>query len=220
MLGNQKYIKPYIGAKYEHGLYGVKIMVVGASHYCYGEPNSPICKKCTSDLGWRDIDDCPRGKICNFTIDEVDSYLNGEINTAYSLFFQLLAGESNYTRQDIWEHIIFFNFIQAILPSPKTPKETDNSCLYEKSKVNFENIVIEHKPDLIIIWGDPIGNYILGKYAKKGNPLQEVSISKHTCWIRKIYHPSSFDFKNESWNTINDAINYAKNMTKNECKSI
>lgn len=142
------FFKPRKGIHYNEGLVNsIKIMVLGASHYCkYNEEsdkfNCPNWADCTS-LENRDSSKyntcCPWNqkllkegiikeivKLEDSTIFEVENFLDGDSDyPAYINFTNFMLDYiGNNNPSDFWNHVLFYNYVQFFSPTEETPELT------------------------------------------------------------------------------------------------
>lgn len=137
---------PYVGKKYENGFKGVKLLILGESHYC-----GDGCEICGKKSG----KDCP-----DFTTVVLDRYLNykqgngpheGWMNT-FTRFTNILFGKriDNKTLVNFWDYVMFYNYVQS---STKGPRISPSKQQFEESEDAFTEVLRKYIPDLILVWG-------------------------------------------------------------------
>ena len=137
------YLQPWIGADYEYGINGHKVLVLGASHYAQSEEWNP-----------------------EFTIQMVrDYYLNMEVERepwmrTYTKFERALAGyEVPITeRNALWDKFMFWNFIQEPMNGPNKSQPSDDAIY--RGQDAFLEILSTYQPDRIIVWGDGLYGWL------------------------------------------------------------
>lgn len=196
---NKRFFKPYEGERYEEGINGKKVLVLGASFYC--DKDCKYRANCTDPVN---RDSSSFDEICPEYNNDPNNRLklsnepsNVEGNQrAYNNFQKLIKDATGV--EDMWESIAFTNYVQFFLPSYKTLK----SYLTRRDKEAFDDTLIELKPDVVISWGvvtlDAIrkNNPYLVDYEKL--PETEWYISHiemkevgHPITLLSVYHPSS-----------------------------
>lgn len=200
---------PYIGNKYENGLTlkengtieagteenkGLKVMVLGESHYCGDE-----CAECGL------ASTCEKEGCRNFTLNVLTYYLNyleGKeefepwMNT-FTKFGKALTGKDERSI-DIWESVIFYNYVQRAMNASRiSPSYKD----FENSENAFFEVLEKYQPDIIICWGKRLYDNLPGTNGKEGDDLKikdeyfETWIYRETIKVLPIYHPSAgFDW--------------------------
>ena len=198
--------KPVIGSSYaERGnvLGGVRLCVVGMSHYCQFRWK---CNSCGTGT-------CPFNENVegNFTKEKTirpylnyllhkgphDCYMNG-----FTSFARSIMGRNGF-EYDFWQSIAFFNFTQiAMLNSEHQP---DKEELELSRTIFFELLsLINPFPEYVIMWGKafdeaPEENWI---WIDKKKKIGEYIIpNKGHVKVLGIHHPSC-GFKKDHWGPI------------------
>lgn len=203
---------PYVGSNYENGLLlsedgtivpgteqrkGLRTMVLGECHYCGEE-----CAECGL------ASTCKKEECKTFTQGVLDyylDYLKGKdefepwMNT-FTKFGKALTGKDERSTE-IWESVIFYNYVQRAVNAARTSPSPEDFILSEDA---FFEILETYKPDLIICWGKRLYNKLPNKGAK-GEEIETEDEFIDT-WIYSIndiqkslvlpiYHPSTgFDW--------------------------
>jgi hypothetical protein len=151
------FFKPFIGDKYQEGINGKKILVVGASFYC----NHTKCiffTKCTDD----EIKDsspfdakCPQYVKEKKLLRNEPSYCIEDAPRTYKIFasyISQLIGCESY--EEAWSHFAFTNYVQFFLPCKNESfRETRMTDLSERDFHAFNETLMELQPDIVVIWG-------------------------------------------------------------------
>ena len=204
--------EPYVGEKYKSStLFGVRVMVVGASHYC-GEFDKqtgcvPECK-CFGNLIARYRDRSKKireqyfGTGCQlFTKNVVERYLYGDSSNGdggwkrtYTKFLKSLFKNREARTDDcrkVVSHLVFMEYLQGAEGQNASEKDDEafmDDRHYEALKENIET----YYPDVVIFWGDRVWAQIVKRC--KGTQLSsaryEVLIGGHKVQFMKIAHPS------------------------------
>ena len=202
---------PYVGNKYESGLRlkedgtieagteenkGLKVMVLGESHYCGDE-----CAECGL------ASTCKQNLCRKFTQDVITyylDYLNGKEGVefepwmnSFTKFGKALTGKDERSI-DIWNSVIFYNYVQRAMNASRiSPSYKD----FENSKDAFFEVLEKYQPDIIICWGKRLYDNLPGTDGKEGDDLEieeeyiETWIYRGTIKVLTIYHPSAgFDW--------------------------
>lgn len=202
-LMKKAFFRPYIGKGFENPsnniFGGLKILVLGHNHYCNTLFNIRKDNK-VARCGYL----CPGyAEKCNdFTnniVEQFMSYCQGNtgfdwfMNT-YSKFANALSGY-NYSPQDVWNNIAFFNYCQSAVSFDAEQPET---MVYDESKEDFLNFLINCKPDIILCWGyekvymnTPSDNWT----APNGGQLGFYTIGDKKIPMFHILHPSYKGFR-------------------------
>lgn len=135
-----RFFFPHIGDKYNEGINGKKILVIGASFYC---PN----RNCTFFKGCTDVtkkDSSHYDKLCpvytskgKFLHDEPSYAIEDApiIYRRFEAFISKFTKTSNY--EDTWSHLAFTNYVQFFLPAEKRFRETLASDLSARDFISF-----------------------------------------------------------------------------------
>lgn len=202
---------PHVGKNYEtEGFMGVKLLILGESHYCSERKKCEVC-----GIG-SNRHDCN-----NFTIKVIDegflAYKKGQgeferwMNTFTRFTNVVLDNQADAeTLVDFWDSVIFYNYVQS---STVGPRISPTSQQFVESEEAFFEVLEKYKPDLIIVWGnrlwDNLGN---GRWAEE-NILDDVNhrfyyykISSKEIPAFHVYHPSTKQFNYYSTKLIKEAI--------------
>lgn len=187
-MENDFFFPPYEGDKYadaDNFFNGKKVLVVGHALYCTGKDKETGLPNYDSEHGCGlkcrtflcPLGSCPN-KNLSWTEDVVRAYINfqktkftdkslisGEIESkpTYTKFAKLFLKYTDYSPTNfikIWRSLIFYNFSQTA--SPTTEGKLQN---YDDAKLTFLRFLnylqkSNSLPDLMIVWGDYIPNYL------------------------------------------------------------
>lgn len=188
---------------YKIGIKGKRILVVGASHYCKQTVQCPYFEKCTN----RELKDSSEyNKLCPFcdidlshsTIETIEYFIGGEENRSYRNFSDFMISIMKLAENDtdLWEHIAFMNYVQFILGGDGDI-DTNPSDISARDYSAFEEVVNKLHPDLIIVWGTPVGNelkkYRVNRIEVPGanrDYIFDLDIGGKTYLVINSYHPS------------------------------
>ena len=209
---------PYVGNKYENGLIlnedgtiesgktkgeGLKVLVLGESHYCGEE-----CENCGIASA------CAENRCKEFTKNVVTYYLDYLNNktefepwmNTFTKFGKTLTGKDERSK-DIWESVIFYNYIQRAMNAARTRPDSDD---FKKSEDAFFDILQKYRPNIIICWGNRLFDNLPSKNGDYGEIIT-IGERKHYTWyyqlkelkvnLLSIYHPS-VGFNWEFWNKV------------------
>lgn len=189
---------PWVGENYSTGgIFSKKILVLGESHYCPKELSAQ--GRCAGG--------CFRKNMLtgcfSQTIDNVDAAVNYYKGCPYQQTFlcfeRAVMGRvlSEEERKEFWNSVMFYNYVQFALPAARTAPSSEQMQTSEEA---FREILENHQPDYIIVWGKRLykalpdwGGYeeklILdnGDYA----PIWHYSINGKDIPAIRVYHPSS-----------------------------
>lgn len=182
---------PWVGADYfSGGLFGIRIMVLGESHYC-GE----LCKGCETDF---------KSRCSGFTTNVVRAYLDtanereGWMST-YLKFERSLVNHETVPAESsgIWNSLLFYNFLQLAMQGPR---QAGTAQQYRDAAQPFFEVLDKYQPDLLIVWGKRLWGNLPGERWKDGeeknvdgrdvdNGYYMLSGGK-TVRVVCVYHPS------------------------------
>lgn len=157
MMNKERFFKPFVGNKYQEGINGKKILVVGASFYC-NHRECQYFKKCTNakrkDSKLYD-DCCPEYQKFGKHLHDEPTYCILDAPQTYKNFVECiskLCGCNTY--EESWSRLAFTNYVQFFLPSTGSSfRETRLSDLSERDFKAFNETLVELQPDIVIIWG-------------------------------------------------------------------
>lgn len=128
---------PFIGEKYYNSHYGIRIMVIGESHY--GDASD---------------------QKNDFTRHVVNEYAFKPGLAFFSKLTNLLRGSINYPtkeeREEAWQHISFYNYIQEFVG--EEARIVPSREMWEAANEPFIEVVQTLKPDLILVLGTRLWN--------------------------------------------------------------
>lgn len=194
---------------------GKKVLVLGHSHYCKYK-DGPCFERCTSSVcGCREWKlNCPhmeeiqeffpyewkeKGLALN-TKTEIRNYLKGNYQITYEKFSKFMCQYFNLSKEEFWNKIAFYNYVQYFLPYDGTEKSRNGAdkewiTKDEENDLAFEEMLTElpDLPDVIIAWGK-VGNHLYDKYRTDGEPekykyLFQVKLQNKIIWVLNCHHP-------------------------------
>ena len=189
--------RPHIGQNYsEKGFRGKQILVLGESHYCRKELAEngrcfPLCKIDNMH------DDCH-----SQTEDVVDGviycYDGSKYQQTFLCFERAVFGRvlSQNEREEFWEGVIFYNYLQFSQPRPRCPVSHE---YWEQSERAFRQLLESYLPDCIIAWGvrlynempDWNGVHSLLTIDGDSTDIWTYTIKEKPIPMLKIHHPST-----------------------------
>ena len=195
--------KPWVGKKYHSSGYnGKKILVLGESHYCSEELKKggrcyPKCRiECMNDVCFTQTQDV--------VSDYIDEYRGDKYQQTFLCFERAVFGKeiSGTEREDFWNSIIFYNYIQF---AQSTPRSNLRDETFNTSEEAFKEILKEYKPDCIIVWGCRLysllpswgGKDCVLKVDNDSTDIFIYNIEGKNIPAMKVYHPSYP--KGKSW---------------------
>ena len=158
------FFKPWVGKYYfRKELFPKKIMVLGESHYC--------ASGC-SDCGIAN----QHPECSNFTKNVIGWYLDhsvereGWMNT-YLKFERSLIGRETTIEDSyqIWHSLVFYNYLQIAMHGPR--KSGTNTEYYDASTTFYETLK-NNRPDILIVWGVRLLNYLPNIGWKEGAQIE------------------------------------------------
>lgn len=200
---------PWVGKDYENGgTFGKRILVLGESHYNCNEG-------CTREQ-------CENALDCNkhFTSDVVKGHLYPELldkendnkwRNTYTKFERSLIGEwtDEEGREEVWESIAFYNFLQYAVQGPRQAGEDDS---YAKAVEAFFEVLNALKPELLIVWGQRLWDSLPGDSRwEAGSPITIDGYEVQNGFYKlndgssvrafPVYHPSA-GYSWEYWHKV------------------
>ena len=207
---------PRIGKNYtDKGYNGLKILILGESHYCGEREKCEICGVFSN-----------RKDCNNFTVNVIENnflaYKKGQVEfedwmRTFSRFTNIFIGTQVETETliEFWDSVIFYNYVQS---STTGPRIAPTHQQFEESEKAFYEVLNKYTPDLIIVWGnrlwDELGNgrwgndYILGD---KNQRFYYFKVNEIEIPAFKIYHPSTSKFNYDTVKYLHEAINLVRN---------
>lgn len=225
---NEPFFKPRVGAKYEQGYRGAKVLVLGASHYC-GTTDCLFFKECTRDeAGTRKHDaECPdyAPDFClhDAPAVELGNYISNPTSGDYKTYnnftrwlYQRKPGDPALTprqKRAKWEHLAFCNLFQYFVPEILTPQiQIPNIRERIEAIIN----ILPAQPDVIVLWGavlsENLFNHVPHRPCKLGYNNYIVVLCRRDTIFHIVDHPSSPAFKNNDIRYFHNAIIEAKRL--------
>lgn len=152
-----RFFNPFIGEKYQEGIKGKRVMVVGASFYC-NHSELDCFRECTN-VNVKDSSKfdylCPVYKGDSKNLHDEPSYsIKNPLRTYtnFASYMQKVIGCERY--EDVWDYLAFTNYVQFFLPSINGRfRETRISDLSERDFNAFNETLVELEPHIVVIWG-------------------------------------------------------------------
>lgn len=187
--------RPHIGQNYSSkGFKGKRILVLGESHYCTKEleENGRCFPQCKTENML---------EVCNSQTEDVVrdliySYSGHEYELTFTCFERSVLGKvpTQREREEFWEGVIFYNYLQFCLPGNRCPVPDD---YWAQSELAFYQLLETYLPDYIISWG-----VRLYKHLPKGvdslltidgdsTDVRTYTIREKLIPMLKIYHPAA-----------------------------
>lgn len=179
---HRRLFNPFVGTRYQEGIRGKKILVLGASFYC-NHADCMYYKQCTNV---EQKDSSPYEAICPIYVkaekrlSNEPAYCVEERPYTYQLFSEALQKFTlTDSYEDTWSRLAFTNYIQFFLPGATDKfRETRFSDISQRDFEVFIETVDELRPDIVIVWGCVINSSL-----KENNPyLVSLEELKETEW--------------------------------------
>ena len=198
--------KPWVGKNYQStGYKGKRILVLGESHYCIKDLEQggrcfPYCKKENMH------NDC-FSKTQDVMKEFVYEYNGAKYLQTFLCFERSVLGKelSQQEREDFWQSVIFYNYIQFSQSGARTAPQPEQ---WAKSELAFKELLEEYMPDYIIVWGARLYGGLPG-WDGEESILQVNENAKTKVWTYnikgkripaiKVHHPSAPTGKNWSY---------------------
>ena len=199
MRNGKIFFRPRIGKHYEEGWQGVRTMIVGVHLLC--ELNCVHKSKCCSMQGVKQMDClCPeyeryKGtefesyyRLSNCNSIELDSYIENEAKSpSFSMLTSFLLQEKGFvamdSRQELWDHLGFYNYFQHFQPDADTPSPDGNPQLFRDGLGAFREMLTKHKPQTIVVYSQQLAAFLrsqriegLSFYRKEETPILDIFI--------------------------------------------
>ncbi len=199
------FFKPYEPPKYQEGIKGIKILVLGASFYCSNQKCDHF-KECTNETKMNSIsfnDKCSDYIKNNYKLDQmpkieiegyrethhIKSYAAFTLFMDYFLYKYKFIEEENF---DLWDFVAFTNYVQFVLPHYETKSHNIIPKKYNKA---LESIITEKQPNIVICWGGTI-NRPLWEHDKQDKENTELLKNSEYYRFRWIVNDQTIEFIN------------------------
>lgn len=181
MAKNAAFYAPWVGSRYREGFDGVRVLIVGDSHYACGEPGE------TSKENW--TTECVRYWVVNQK-EPTPPFWRKLTETVRAA----LAPEM--TEPDIWERLAFYNFIPRLMgSSSERPTRQDYADANDAFPQMYERLPAP--PTVILVatlrcWDNMPPHEEDALYVSmKMNPCRQNAYAFRESWAAGIPHPSS-----------------------------
>lgn len=182
---------PAIGKNYANGgIFGLRIMVLGESHYSSDDNDQYITQRV------------------------LYQYLNQENREKWMKTFlkfeRSLVGRktSPDDSHEIWNSVVFYNYLQVLMSGPR---EAGTIQQYKDASRAFFEVLEYCKPDVLIVWGKRLWRHLPWEKWTEGNPLIINGYADdngiytlddgHQIKVISVYHPSAaYDWT--YWNRV------------------
>ncbi len=219
---NNRFFKPYIGKKYNVGINGKRVLVIGASFYCSSK-NCPFFNDCT-DVVKKDSSKydniCPVYSKEKLLLSEEPWHTVGNEYRTYKVFANFIGHFiKNNDYHEIWEHLAFTNYVQFFV----RPVTTHKKYLSERDFNAFIETLSELKPNIVISWGTVFLNdirrnnpYVIDNDLLEQNEyyichMRSIPEVPHDITLVSGYHPSSIRYWYNDLEKLKKYFNLALN---------
>lgn len=200
------FFDPWIGRKYQQGINGKRIWILGHVHVCGG------CEECGTKSSQDECSQFTNRVITDYLTWKKDRIFPDDYHwqLTYESFEKAFNGKYLDEKEsfDFWDSIMFSNFVQSTVPEWDALPSQEQ---YDNSQLAFWEILKEYNPDLIIVWGNPAFYNTPGENCREIESLYYDNISAprwvyelngHETTMIKIHHPSCFF----SWRKYHEII--------------
>lgn len=126
--------QPWIGERYaEAELYGLRILLLGESHYGKGDEDSAFTRRVVKKWGQE-----KRHRF--FTITARFILRQGQGNRL-----------SSAQRREFWDKVAFYNYVQEIVGKKARIRPTRE--MWKRSEQSYYKVLHDLKPDLVVVLG-------------------------------------------------------------------
>ncbi|WP_370621706.1 hypothetical protein NMD10_27700 (plasmid) [Citrobacter portucalensis] len=123
---------PWVGERYHSSRYGVRVLVLGESHYGVQEDYTP-----------------------DFTRDVVNGHAFQSGFRFFTMITTLLRGSPGCAdeeeRREAWQHVAFYNYVQEFVGDAGRIRPT--RAMWRDAAAALEEVVTELRPDVILVLG-------------------------------------------------------------------
>ena len=135
---------PWVGRTYSGAAFGKRLLIVGESHYAKANPNQTVeagiekyngYKEFTREVIW----ECP---------------ISGEWpNRTLEIIPRIFMGDKNYRREEFWQGVAFYNFIQRMVNYDAKPPERPSKDDFMLGWTVFYDVLKVLRPDYCVFLG-------------------------------------------------------------------
>lgn len=189
---------PWIGSEYATGYNGIKLLIVGDSHY--GDPP---------------------GKEINFTRDVLGRHLSGEKRVSFfTLIARAITGEANeqLNQDKFWNTVAFYNYIQTSMDDFDVRPTSEQAI---EAQDAFKEALDVLQPDRLILLGNMVWDMtpsdgkegyviILSNTNRQMLTWHYPTNTGKVIYTGKMEHASSRRFSPDSWHPLVESF-FAEN---------
>ncbi len=175
------FFTPRIGCRYSEKWNGYYTMVVGSHLIC--KDSCEFKSLCTTSTQiWEMEDCCPRNKnrqsetyysLSNSSRVQIDTYIADRANYSdHTTFTRYMLEERGYVssekREEFWERVVFYNFLQHYLSNGEIPNYNDNKSFFNENIEAFKQVLkaVEPQPQLIYVWSKSVADALRANISK------------------------------------------------------
>lgn len=126
-MSEEPYFEPWSGEHYRSGVEGVRLLLVGDSHYAADAEDG------NSEL----------------TRNVVRRVVGGEYMRFFANTQLVISGSTNGTEVALWDSIAFYNYVQELAGA--THEAIPTTSMYRKAASPFERVLHRLKPDGVLV---------------------------------------------------------------------
>lgn len=205
MTKNKRFFEPWVPERYNEGINGKKILVLGASYYC----NKLYCTYFSECTDREKKDSSKFDNICPVigqtrALHNEPSCATGEAQV-YNRFAKLFEDKLNED-ENIWDYLAFTNYVQFFLPCEPNG-DYGKTLLSDLSERDFEALIEVLQllqPDIVITWGSVILDRVRdnNEYVYDKSDEELAATERYVCHMKGVpgvnheiamlncYHPS------------------------------
>ena len=211
---DNRFFEPFIGTRYNEGIRGKRVLVLGASFYC-AKKECVFFNECTNP---EKKDSSKFDNICPYNngspLHNEPANADGRPYHVFGRFMQQFVSDED----DIWQRLAFTNYLQFFSPTMITKE----SYLSNRDFEAFLETLRELKPDIVITWGTAVLNAM-----RRDNPYVididdlpqsdyylchiQLPNDNNTITLVSGYHPSSMRYWYNNLDTLKHYLMIALN---------
>jgi hypothetical protein len=184
MRWRKVHFRPWVGRHYQSGFAGVRLLVLGESHYDWdGRPQDE--RECTRFVAQIYADDDERKR--------------------FATNLEMVATGARLCRQqknEFWHSIAFYNYIQSLVGDG--PRQRPTATMWNAAEEPFFEVLSQLRPQAVLVLGRGLWNWMPA--GSNGTVLPgprkdlscEYTVGRHTSVAFPVHHPSS-GFSSSAW---------------------
>jgi hypothetical protein len=186
------YFRPWIGRDYGNSSWGLRVLIVGESHYEY-EP-----------ARWQDGSLMPQETTQHIIGDLIGP--EKERRAHWTKLATLFLGERPPNQPptgpmfEFWHSVAYFNFVQEAVGIDNQFKATDE--MFASSCPAFPQVLAQSKPDFVLVTSRKVWSYLapdltpLRTAWNRGSEITVMTASRGSSMFMGLPHPRSAQFGN------------------------